>query len=42
MEMEMEKENGNRKSKQKNSSLLATAHGLHILGRLLHAAQRGD
>jgi len=40
--MEMEMENRNGKPKQKSSSLLATAHGLHILGRLLHAAQRGD
>lgn len=36
-----EMEDGNRKWKQKKSSLLATVHGLHIPGRLLHAEQRG-
>jgi len=44
----MEMENGkvkrewNRKRKQKESSPLVTAHGLHTVGRLLHAGHRGD
>jgi len=39
--MDMETENGNGNGNRRHSPL-ATAHGLHILGRLLHAGQRED